>query len=119
MQGEWVLVTAAAGGVGIAAVQIAKGGQGFVYYSLTFSILITPPSALGANVIAAAGSDGKIDIAKRVGGADYGVNYSKPGWQKEVLALTKGKGVDVIYDPVGLIKGTHLLVFLAKVHDVI
>ncbi|KAH9485385.1 Quinone oxidoreductase-like protein 2-like protein [Psilocybe cubensis] len=82
-KGEWVLVTAAAGGVGIAAVQIAK--------------------ALGANVIAAAGSQAKIDIAKRVGGADHGVNYSVPGWQKEVLALTSGKGVNVIYDPVGLI----------------
>ncbi|RDB16964.1 Quinone oxidoreductase-like protein 2 [Hypsizygus marmoreus] len=81
--GEWVLVTAAAGGVGIAAVQLAK--------------------VLGAKVIAAAGSDAKLDVAKRYGGADYGVNYSKPGWQKEVLRLTNGKGVDVIYDPVGLI----------------
>ncbi|KAF8234013.1 alcohol dehydrogenase [Tricholoma matsutake] len=66
--GEWVLVTAAAGGVGIAAVQLAK--------------------ALGA---------------KRYAGADYTVNYSNAGWQKEVLKLTNGKGVDVIYDPVGLI----------------
>ncbi|KJA19906.1 hypothetical protein HYPSUDRAFT_841928 [Hypholoma sublateritium FD-334 SS-4] len=82
-KGEWILVTAAAGGVGIAAVQIAK--------------------ALGAKVIAAAGSAEKIDIAKRYGGADYGVNYSNPGWQKEVLEITGGKGVDVIYDPVGLI----------------
>jgi len=82
--GEWVLVTAAAGGVGIAAVQLAK--------------------ALGANVIAAAGSEAKIEVAKRFGGADHGVNYSKPGWQKEVLKLTNGKGVDVIYDPVGLIQ---------------
>ncbi|KAG6917314.1 hypothetical protein DXG01_002972 [Tephrocybe rancida] len=81
--GEWILVTAAAGGVGIAAVQLAK--------------------VLGAKVIAAAGSESKIDIAKRYGGADFGVNYSKPGWQKEVLKLTGGKGVDVIYDPVGLI----------------
>ncbi|KAG5726061.1 Quinone oxidoreductase-like protein 2 [Termitomyces sp. T112] len=81
--GEWVLVTAAAGGVGIAAVQLAK--------------------VLGAKVIAAAGSDSKIDIAKHYGGADFGVNYSKPGWQKEVLKLTGGKGADVIYDPVGLI----------------
>jgi len=81
--GEWVLVTAAAGGVGIAAVQLAK--------------------VLGAKVIAAAGSDAKLDIAKRYGGADYGVNYSNPGWQKEVLKLTNNKGVDVIYDPVGLI----------------
>ncbi|EAU91399.2 alcohol dehydrogenase [Coprinopsis cinerea okayama7 len=81
--GEWVLVTAAAGGVGIAAVQLAK--------------------ALGAKVIAAAGSEAKIEVAKKFGGADYGINYTKPGWQKEILALTKGHGVDVIYDPVGLI----------------
>ncbi|KAJ2925132.1 hypothetical protein H1R20_g11980, partial [Candolleomyces eurysporus] len=82
-KGEWVLVTAAAGGVGIAAVQIAK--------------------ALGAKVIAAAGSASKIEVAKKFGGADYGVNYSTPGWQKEVLKITGGKGADVIYDPVGLI----------------
>ena len=43
-------------------------------------------------------------MSKRFGGADYGVNYSKPGWQQEVLKITGGKGVDVIYDPVGLIK---------------
>lgn len=65
-------------------------------------------TALGANVVAAAGSPEKIEIAKRYGGADYGVNYSNPGWQKEVLALTKGKGVDVIYDPVGLINGSFM-----------
>ena len=41
------------------------------------------------------------------GGADHGVNYSKEGWQKEVLKITGGKGVDVIYDPVGLIRGMH------------
>jgi len=45
----------------------------------------------------------KLEIAKRLGGADYVINYSKPGWQKEVLALTNERGVDVIYDPVGLI----------------
>jgi len=77
------LVTAAAGGVGLAAVQIAK--------------------ALGAKVIAATGSPQKMQIAKRLGGADYVINYSKPGWQKEVLALTNERGVDVIFDPVGLI----------------
>ncbi|KAI0644512.1 alcohol dehydrogenase [Trametes meyenii] len=82
--GEWVLVTASAGGVGIAAVQLAK--------------------ALGAKVIAAAGSQEKIDLSVRQGGADHGINYSKEGWQKEVLKLTGGKGVDVIYDPVGLIR---------------
>jgi len=81
--GEWVLVTAAAGGVGIAAVQLAK--------------------VIGAKVIAAAGSQAKLDIAKAYGGADYTVDYTKPGWQKEVLKITGGKGVNVIYDPVGLI----------------
>ena len=44
-------------------------------------------------------------MSVKLGGADYGVNYSKEGWQKEVLKITGGKGVDVIYDPVGLIRG--------------
>jgi len=81
--GEWVLVTAAAGGVGLSAVQIAKG--------------------LGAKVIAAAGSQSKLDIVKKYGGADYTIDYTKPGWQQEVLKITNGKGADVIYDPVGMI----------------
>lgn len=68
---------------------------------------MTPHVALGAKVIAAAGSQEKIDIAIRYGSADHGVNYSTEGWQKEVLKLTGGKGVDVIYDPVGLIRGSH------------
>jgi NADPH:quinone reductase-like Zn-dependent oxidoreductase len=83
--GETVLVTASAGGVGIAAVQLAK--------------------ALGATVIAAAGSPTKLAVSKTYGGADHVVDYTKPGWQKTVLELTGGKGVDVIYDPVGMIKG--------------
>jgi hypothetical protein len=72
-------------------------------YSNAFTFVV-----LGAKVIAAAGSEAKLDIAKRYGGADHIVDYSKPGWQKEVLKLTNGKGVDVIYDPVGLITGTFL-----------
>ncbi|KZT57793.1 NAD(P)-binding protein [Calocera cornea HHB12733] len=82
--GDWVLVHAGAGGVGLSAVQIAK--------------------SLGAKVIATAGSHAKLEICKKVGGADEALDYSKPGWQKEVLRITGGKGVDVIYDPVGLIK---------------
>ncbi|EIN11815.1 NAD(P)-binding protein [Punctularia strigosozonata HHB-11173 SS5] len=82
--GEWVLVTASAGGVGIAACQLAK--------------------ALGAKVIAAAGSPAKLEVSRRHGGADYTVDYTKKDWQKEVLKITGGKGVDVIYDPVGMIK---------------
>ncbi|KAK7053299.1 hypothetical protein VNI00_003925 [Paramarasmius palmivorus] len=81
--GEWVLVTAAAGGVGICAVQLAK--------------------VLGGRVIAAAGSEEKLEVAKQCG-ADYVVNYGKPGWQKEVLKITNGKGVDIVYDPVGMIQ---------------
>ncbi|KEP55422.1 zinc containing alcohol dehydrogenase [Rhizoctonia solani 123E] len=82
--GEWCLVHAAAGGVGLAAVQIAK--------------------ALGAKVIATAGTQDKLNVCKTLGGADEVLDYTKTGWQKEVLKLTNGKGVDVIYDPVGLIK---------------
>ncbi|KAF9501485.1 alcohol dehydrogenase [Pleurotus eryngii] len=82
--GEWVLVTAAAGGVGIAAVQIAKG--------------------LGAKVIAAAGSKDKLDVAVKYGGADYAVDYTQKDWNQQVLKITGGKGVDVVYDPVGLIR---------------
>ncbi|KAI6046227.1 hypothetical protein EDC04DRAFT_2888377 [Pisolithus marmoratus] len=81
--GETILVNAAAGGVGIAAVQIAK--------------------AIGATVIAAAGSLSKLDVCKQLGSADYTVDYSKLDWQKQVLQFTGGKGVDVVFDPVGKI----------------
>ncbi|KAI0058587.1 alcohol dehydrogenase [Artomyces pyxidatus] len=81
--GEWLLVTAAAGGVGIAAVQIAK--------------------ALGAKVIAAC-SPSKMEVPLKYGGADHVVDYTKEGWQKEVLKITGGRGVDVVYDPVGRVK---------------
>jgi len=82
--GDWVLVHAGAGGVGLCAIQIAK--------------------ALGGKVIATAGSSTKLDVCRQYGGADYVINYRQPGWQKEVLKITSGKGVDIIYDPVGLIK---------------
>jgi NADPH2:quinone reductase len=101
--GEWVLVTAAAGGVGIAAVQLAKGNP----LCLCAAYPLTRHTALGAKVIAAA-SPGKLDVTKKYGGADHAVDYTRPGWQKEVLEITGGKGVDVIYDPVGMIKGTTL-----------
>ncbi|CAG8697950.1 7746_t:CDS:2 [Dentiscutata erythropus] len=82
---EWCLVHAAAGGVGIAAVQIAK--------------------ALGAKVIATCGSNDKLAIAKKFG-ADYGVNYNDKDWQKQVLQITGKRGVDVVYDPVGLVQAS-------------
>lgn len=78
--GETLLVLGAAGGVGITAVEIAK--------------------AMGARVIAAASSDEKLDFAKSVG-ADKLVNYSKVPLKETVKELTDGKGVDVVYDPVG------------------
>jgi NADPH:quinone reductase len=106
--GEWVLVTASAGGVGIAATQLAKG-----MYSICLTDLATCskniPEALGAKVIGAAGSREKLDVSLKYGGCDYVVDYTKKGWQKEVLEITKGKGVDVIYDPVGLIQGSLYL----------
>ncbi len=59
--------------------------------------------AVGARVIATAGSQAKLDVAEACG-ADECVNYeTNPEWWKEVLELTNGSGVDVVYDPVGLV----------------
>jgi NADPH2:quinone reductase len=79
-QGETVLVLAAAGGVGLATVQIAR--------------------ALGARVIAAAGGPDKGELA-RVHGAETAIDYTSPGWSEQVKAATGGHGADVIVDPVG------------------
>lgn len=78
--GDTVLVLGAAGGVGIAAVEIAK--------------------ALGARVIAAASSDAKLDFAREAG-ADMTVNYTDEPLKETVKQLTDGRGVEVVYDPVG------------------
>ena len=78
--GETLLVLGAAGGVGIATIQIAK--------------------AMGATVIAAASTEDKLDFACEAG-ADLRINYSEENLKEQVKALTGGKGVDVIYDPVG------------------
>merc|ERR1711879_449302 len=56
--------------------------------------------ALGAKVIAAASSDEKLEVCKKVG-ADYVVNYSKQKLKDEVGKITNGEFCDVIYDPVG------------------
>jgi NADPH2:quinone reductase len=82
-RGESVLVLAAAGGVGLAAVEIAHH--------------------LGARVIAAAGGEGKCGLA-RAHGAHAAVDYRDEGWADAVRAFTGGNGADVIVDPVG---GTH------------
>ena len=78
--GETLLVHGAAGGVGIAAVEIGK--------------------ILGAQVIATAGSAEKL-AAAREHGADHLINYREADFREEVLAITDGRGADVIYDPVG------------------
>lgn len=78
--GETVLVLGAAGGVGYAAVELAR--------------------AMGATVIAAASSAEKLAFAGD-GGADHLVDYSRHALKDSVKALTDGQGVDVVYDPVG------------------
>jgi NADPH2:quinone reductase len=78
--GETMLVLGAAGGVGLAAIEIGK--------------------ALGARVIAAASSDEKLEICRQHG-ADALINYSTADLREAIKAATDGKGPDVIYDPVG------------------
>jgi NADPH2:quinone reductase len=78
--GESVLVLGASGGVGLTAVEIAK--------------------AMGASVIAAAGGAEKLAVAKRAG-ADHLIDYSREDLRDRVKEITGGRGVDVVYDPVG------------------
>ena len=78
--GESVLVLGAAGGVGTSAIQVAK--------------------AMGARVIAAASSDEKCELCKSIG-ADATINYGREDLREAIKALTDGKGIDVVYDPVG------------------
>jgi NADPH2:quinone reductase len=78
--GETVLVLGAAGGVGTTAVEIAK--------------------AMGARVIAAASSAEKLEFALAAG-ADETINYSDASLREAAREITAGKGVDIVYDPVG------------------
>jgi NADPH2:quinone reductase len=78
--GETLAVLGAAGGTGLAAIEIGK--------------------LLGARVIACASSDDKVDFARRHG-ADIGVNYGGGDLKEALRAATDGEGVDVVYDPVG------------------
>ena len=78
--GEVLLVHGGAGGTGSAAIQLGK--------------------ALGATVIATASSTAKLDYCRSLG-ADHCINYREQDFSGEVLALTEGRGADVIYDPVG------------------
>ena len=78
--GEWLLVHAGASGVGTAAVQIGK--------------------AMGARVIATAGSPEKLEFCKAQG-ADHVLGYRDPSWVDAVKGIAGRFGADVIYDPVG------------------
>lgn len=78
--GETLLVLGAAGGVGLAAVELGK--------------------LMGAKVIAAASSDEKLAICSQKG-ADFVVNYSQEDLKETLKKITNGNGVDVIYDAVG------------------
>jgi NADPH2:quinone reductase len=77
--GETVLIHGAAGGVGTATIQVARG--------------------LGAKVIAVVSSDDKAAVAKEAGADE--VVRSDGAWKDEVLGLTGGNGVDIVIDPVG------------------
>ena len=59
--------------------------------------------AFGATVIATAGSKHKLDVARSFG-ADYAVDYKDKNWPEKVKELTSGRGVDIVYDPVGMIE---------------
>jgi NADPH:quinone reductase len=78
--GETLLVLGAAGGIGLAAIEIGK--------------------SLGARVIAAAGSPEKLDVARKHG-ADELIDYRSMDLRDQILSLTGGRGVDVCFDGVG------------------
>jgi NADPH2:quinone reductase len=78
--GETLLVLGAAGGVGLAAIEIGK--------------------ALGARVIACASSEEKLEVCRQHG-ADATINYASDDLRERIKELTGGRGVDVVYDPVG------------------
>lgn len=79
-QGETLLVLGASGGVGLAAIELGK--------------------LMGARVIAAASTEGKLQLCKKQG-ADELINYTSEDLKARLKELTHGKGIDVIYDPVG------------------
>ncbi|OHF04650.1 zeta-crystallin [Colletotrichum orchidophilum] len=104
--GQTVLVHAAAGGLGLMAVQVS--------------------AAMGCRVIGTAGSSEKCDVARRSGAMEC-INYTEDlMWWDRVLELTDGRGVDVVFDPVGLVdrslkciahRGKILIVGFAGIKD--
>jgi NADPH:quinone reductase len=77
---DWVLVTAAGGGMGVLLVQLAR--------------------AVGGRVIGAARGPAKLELARNAG-ARAAVDYSEPGWTEQVRELTAGHGADVVFDGTG------------------
>ena len=103
-KGETILILGASGGVGLTALELAK--------------------LMGAKVITAASTKEKLDLCKQFG-ADEVINYTEESLKDRVKELTNGKGVDVIYDPVGghfselalraiAWKGRHLVIGFAN-----
>jgi NADPH2:quinone reductase len=79
-EGDSILIHAAAGGVGTAAIQLAK--------------------ALGLTVLATASSDEKLELARSLG-ADFTVNYAKESFVEPVKEFTDGQGVDIVFESIG------------------
>lgn len=98
-QAKSILVNAAAGGVGSLLIQLAR-------------------SAGARQVIAAAGSADKLDLARSLG-ADTGVDYRSADWVDQVLAATAGEGVDIVYDLVGGAQTGACLAVLAPAGELV
>ena len=95
-RGETILIHGAAGGIAVLACQIAR--------------------ELGARVIGTVGSDAKATVLKDLG-VDHVIRYDEDEkWEKKVLQLTQGKGVDVVFDTVGLVeKSLRCLTFGGRI----
>jgi NADPH2:quinone reductase len=91
--GETVVVLGAAGGLGLAAVGIAK--------------------AMGARVVACASSDERLELCRQQGADDL-INYQSVQLRLKLLDLTEGKGVDVVFDPVGGIYSESVMRSLSR-----
>ena len=78
--GDWALVMGAAGGLGSCIVQVAR--------------------SIGANIIAGAGADERVNVGLSLG-AQHGVNYRRDDLEAEVMRITEGRGVDVVYENIG------------------
>ena len=78
--GDWALVMGASGGLGSCIVQVARN--------------------IGANIIAGAGADERVEVGKSLG-AQHGVNYRRDDLEAEVMRITEGRGVDVVFENIG------------------